>query len=89
MRRSIKAPPFQVEFDGTPVAIAFLSVLGIVAVSFSPLSGEAQVLALGSLGGLGSGATGMAWPRGGHAGRSREEYGGVEFFESEYRDRVR
>lgn len=54
----------KLSLDVTPVAIAAIAVLGIVAVSFSPLTAEAQTLAIGILGSLGGGATGVAMPRG-------------------------
>ena len=63
MRPSIKLPRFSVELEGTPVAIALIAVLGIVAIAFSPMEPENKRLAIMGLGQLAGGAAGVAIPR--------------------------
>jgi hypothetical protein len=52
------------EIQGTPVAIAAIATVGIVAIAYSPIQGEAKILAIGALGQLAGGAAGVAVPRG-------------------------
>ena len=59
-----------VEIEGTPVAMAAMAVAGIVAVSYSPISPQARILAIGALGHLAGAAGGIAMPQ---ASRRRSE----------------
>lgn len=59
----MELPRINVEFEGTPVAIAALAVGGIVAVSYAPVDALARGQAISALGALAGAAGGVAMPR--------------------------
>lgn len=59
----MRVPQIEIDIEGTPVAIAAMSVAGIVGVCYSNVEPQARMMAIQAMGQLAGAAGGVAIPQ--------------------------